>query len=84
MVRISDDNGTIFGASVTLSAPDRAASFPVLAVTGNQVTVVWSEQSAHAAEHEMKAAPDMKNPKSVEGLHAIGESQIMVRAGSIE
>jgi len=84
MVRISDDNGTTFGAPVTLSAPGRAASFPVLAVTGNQVTVAWSEQSAQAAEHEMKAAPDMKNPKSVKGLHAIGESQIMVRAGNIE
>jgi len=84
MVRISDDNGTTFGAPVTLSAPGRAATFPVLAVTGNQVTVAWSEQSAQAAEHEMKAAPDMKNPKSVKGLHAIGESQIMVRAGNIE
>jgi len=84
LVRISSDNGASFGAPVTLSAPGRAASFPVLAVVGNQVTVAWSEQSAQAADHEMKMAPDMKNPKSVKPLHAIGESQIMVRAGNIE
>jgi hypothetical protein len=53
-------------------------------VTGDQVTVAWAEQSAEAAEHESKHAPDMKDPKSVKGLHAVGESQIIVRAGTIE
>lgn len=32
----------------------------------------------------MRAMPDMTNPKAAKGLHAVGESQIIVRAGSIE
>ena len=84
VVRMSSDNGASFGPPQVLSAPGRAASFPVLAVTGDQVTVAWAEQSVEAAEHEAKHAPDMKDPKSVKGLHAVGESQIIVRAGTIE
>lgn len=84
VVRVSSDGGNSFGAPAVLSAPGRAATFPVLAVTGNQMTVAWAEQSAEAAEMEAKHAPNMKDPKAVKGLHAIGESQIMVRAGSIE
>lgn len=84
VTRISSDNGANFGPPVVLSAPGRAATFPVLAITGNQVTVAWSEQSAEAAEREMKSMPDMKDPKSVKRLHAVGESQIIVRSGSIE
>jgi hypothetical protein len=84
VVRTSRDGGDSFGPPSVVSAPGRAATFPVLAVTGNQVTVAWAEQSAEAAAHEAAHAPDMKDPKAAKGLHAVGESQIMVRAGSIE
>ncbi|HVF38394.1 MAG TPA: sialidase family protein [Gemmatimonadaceae bacterium] len=84
VVRVSSDLGRSFGPPSVLSGEGRAATFPVLAVTGNQVTVAWAEQSAEAAAHQAAHAPNMKDPKAVKGLHAVGESQIIVRAGNIE
>jgi hypothetical protein len=82
VVRISRDGSTTFGPSEPASAPDRAAQFPVLALTDSTVTLAWSEQSAATAkaEQEMKATMPKGMPM---GLKAVGTAQVVVRRGRI-
>ncbi len=81
LVRRSADGGRSFGAASTLSDPETAASFPVLAVYGDSVAVAWSQTTA--AEHRAKLAAkiDMKDPNAVMPLPRVGQSEILLRAG---
>jgi hypothetical protein len=82
VVRASDDGGKHFGDAEPVSTSGRAATFPVLGVAGDSVTVAWAEQSADAAQKEMEAMPhDKKTPM---GLHAVGENQVIVRSGRLQ
>jgi hypothetical protein len=82
--RVSRDGGHSFAPAQPLSTMGRAAGFPVLAVSASGITVAWSEQSAEAADRETKAMPDMKDPKAQQGLHAVGEAQVLVRRSSLQ
>jgi hypothetical protein len=83
LLRVSHDGGRSFAAPEAVSAAGRVAGFPVLAVRDTTITVAWSEQSPEAAAREGRARPDMKDPKAVMGLHAVGEAQVLVRHGRI-
>ena len=80
-LRRSADGGRRFGGIETLSDPGAAASFPVLAVHGDSVTVAWS-QSTEAEHHARLAARvDMRDPRAVMQLPRVGQSEILVRSG---
>lgn len=82
-LRISRDGGDDFAPARYISAQGRAASFPVLAVNGNELTVAWTEQSADYAHTVAAAHPDMKDPHASMGLEQVGESEVLVRSGEI-
>jgi len=83
VMRLSRDGGRSFDAAVPVSGVGMAATFPVLAVDGRRVSVAWAEQSVAAASHEAAHAPDMKDPNATKGLGRVGESQVLLRTGSI-
>ena len=86
VMRVSRDGGERFGSVEEVSAAGRAATFPVLAVRGRQLHIAWSEvtEVTHRHEEQVKAEQATRNPEAPMGLHAIGESQIVVRTGTIE
>jgi len=84
VVRVSHDNGAAFGPATLVSAEGRAATFPVLALAGTELTIAWSEQSQSEHNHEMAMAPNMKDPKAVKGLSRVGESTVRVRNGRLQ
>ena len=79
VLRQSRDGGRTFAAAQVLSDPAVAATFPVLAATPTGLTVAWSEQGAAAHAHAEHAKPDMRDPKAVKGLTAVGASRVVVR-----
>jgi hypothetical protein len=83
LVRRSEDAGKTFGHAEVLSEPGVAASFPVVAVYGDSVAVAWSQTTA--AEHRAKLAArvDMSDPKAVQLLPRVGQSEILVRAARL-
>jgi hypothetical protein len=83
VVRVSRNGGTTFGTATPLSAAGRSATFPVVGVAGDSIAVAWSEESAEAAKAEAAAAPNMKDPTAKQGLHAVGEGQVLVRRGAL-
>lgn len=83
-LRISRDNGLTFAAAVSVSEVGRAATFPMVNVLGNTVTLVWSEQSQEAAQHAEHGKPDMKDPKAVMGLNRVGATMVVMRRGQLQ
>jgi hypothetical protein len=83
LVRRSADGGRSFGGEVTLSDPEVAASFPVLAVYGDSVAVAWSQTTAAEHRARLAAKVDMKDPKAVMQLPRVGQSEILLRAGAV-
>jgi hypothetical protein len=83
VVRVSHDGGATFDAATLLSVAGRSATFPVLAIAGDSLAVAWSEESAEAAKAEAAATPNMKDPKAAQGLHAVGNAQVLVRRGTL-
>jgi hypothetical protein len=82
-LRISRDGGDHFGPAQLISASGRAASFPVLALNGRELTVAWTEQSADYARAASAARPDMSDPHASMGLSQVGQSEVLVRSGEI-
>jgi len=82
-LRISRDGGSRFAPVRYISAEGRAASFPVLAMNGNELTVAWTEQSADYVRTVAAARPDMKDPHASMGLEKVGESEVLVRSGEL-
>jgi hypothetical protein len=81
VARVSNDGGLHFADAVTFSDPGRAASFPVLAVTHDSISVAWSEESAAVAQQAAAEANNTKDPKAPKGLEAVGRAQVLVRHG---
>ncbi|MGH7508604.1 MAG: sialidase family protein [Gemmatimonadales bacterium] len=83
LLRRSQDGGRSFGRAVVLSEPGVAASFPVVAVYGDSVAVAWSQTTA--AEHRAKLAArlDMSDPRAVQQLPRVGQSEILLRSGKL-
>jgi hypothetical protein len=82
-LRVSRDGGRTFGDAIAVSEEGRAATFPVLALAGERLSVAWAERSRAAAEHEAAHAPDMKDPRAVKGLGRVGESDVLLRTGVV-
>ncbi len=83
LMRRSADGGLSFGPESVLSEPGVAASFPVVAVYSDSVAVAWSQTTA--AEHRARLASrlDMSDPRAVQLLPRVGQSEILLRAGGL-
>jgi hypothetical protein len=79
VVRVSRDGGRRFGEQQPVSSEGAVATFPVVGVAGSTLAVAWSEQTREAAQRAADAAPNMKDPKAVMPLAAVGEAQVFVR-----
>jgi hypothetical protein len=79
--RVSNDGGLHFSDAVPFSDAGRAATFPVLAVTNDSISVAWSEERATAAQRADADAKTAKDPKAPKGLEAVGQAQVLVRRG---
>jgi hypothetical protein len=66
-----------------LSDPGVAASFPVVAVYGDSVAVAWSQTTAAEHRAQMAARVDMSDPKAIQQLPLVGQSEILLRAGRL-
>jgi len=84
VMRVSHDTGQSFAPATLVSGEGKAATFPVLALRGRDLTVAWSEQSLMEHDHEKAMAPNMKDPKAVKGLSRVGESAVRVRSGRLQ
>ena len=84
VMRVSRDNGASFAPATLVSTEGRAATFPVLALSGKDLTIAWSEQSQMEHDHEKATMPNMKDPKAVKGLSRVGESAVRVRNGRLQ
>ncbi len=86
VVRVSHDGGAHFSDPSVLSGTDRAASFPVLGIAGDSLSVAWSEVSAASskAATAADAAAKAKDPKAAKGLETVGEAQVFVRRGVLQ
>ncbi len=79
VLRRSVDGGKTFAPAIILSDTSKAATFPVVGVTGRGITVAWSEQPLASLAAEEKAKPNMRDPKAVMGLKSIGDMQVVIR-----
>ncbi|MES2307171.1 MAG: sialidase family protein [Gemmatimonadota bacterium] len=81
LLRASADGGTTFGKALEMSdARSGAATFPVLAVDRDSLTVAWSQKpdSSYRAELAMREA--MKHDKSVKmGMPRVGQQEVLAR-----
>jgi len=82
-LRISRDGGRTFDPAQTLSAEGRSATFPVLALHGDSVTVAWSEQSIADADSASAAMAAMHDTKAHKGLEAVGNGEVVLRRGTL-
>ena len=86
VVRVSHDGGAHFSDASVLSGVDRAATFPVLGIAGDSLSVAWSEVSAASSNAATAAdnAAKAKDPKAAKGLEAVGDAQVLVRRGVLQ
>ena len=82
VMRVSRDGGNSFSGAQVVSAPGEAATFPTIALAGNRLHIAWSQVSG-AAHQQEEAENAKKDPMAPHGLHAIGESRIVVRSGTL-
>src|SRR5690606_29082601 len=83
LIRRSRDGGASFGATQPVSEEGAAASFPVLAVHHDSLAVAWSQTTAQAHHEAAASKPDMKDPKAVQALPRVGQSEIFLRQGRL-
>jgi hypothetical protein len=83
LVRTSSNGGESFGEAVTLSGTGRSATFPVIGVAGDSLSVAWSEESEEVAK-AAAAEQAARDPKAPKGLHAVGEAQVLMRRGAFQ
>jgi hypothetical protein len=86
VMRVSNDGGAHFGEPALVSGADRAATFPVLGIAGDSVSIAWSEVSAESSRAAAAAADSAKatDPKAPKGLESVGETQVFVRRGVLQ
>jgi hypothetical protein len=86
IVRVSPDGGAHFSDATVISTAGRAASFPVLGLAGDSLSVAWSEVSAESAKAaaDKAAAEKAKDPKGAKGLEAVGDAQVIIRRGVLK
>jgi hypothetical protein len=79
MTRVSRDGGETFEAARALSPEGTAASFPVVGLAKGRLTVAWTEKRPEAHQHEEASKTNMRDPKAVQGLPAVGQASVVVR-----
>jgi hypothetical protein len=86
VVRVSHDGGAHFSDPMLLSGADRAATFPVLGIAGDSLSVAWSEVSAASSKAATAAdsAAKSRNPMAAKGLESVGDAQVVVRRGVLQ
>ncbi|MEP7382381.1 MAG: sialidase family protein [Gemmatimonadota bacterium] len=82
-VRVSRDGGETFGPDVVASDSSMAATFPVLALRRDGLTLAWTQQSPAAMEQSHRMTPDMKDPTATMPLPSVGAQTVMVRSGRL-
>lgn len=82
-MRVSHNGGESFGSATMLSEEGLAATFPVVGVFGDSVSVLWAQQGAASLEHAEHSRPDMKDPSASMGLPEVGASRVMLWEGVI-
>jgi hypothetical protein len=82
-VRVSRDGGRTFGDVATLTDEARAATFPVLALTSDAITVAWSEQGVDEHVHANVARPNMRDPNAVMPLPTVGKTRVVLRRAKV-
>jgi hypothetical protein len=85
VLRASRDGGSTFGPTQIVSGEGRAATFPVLSVSGGRVMVAWSEvgETTHHEEATADSLQRAADPNAPQGLHEIGESRVRARRGEL-
>jgi len=85
MLRSSTDGGSSFGDAIAVSESGPAASFPVLAVDAARGTIMvaWSQQAPATANQAAASRPNMKDPKAVMPLPSVGQTQVLLRTGTL-
>lgn len=83
VIRRSADGGRSFEPSQLLSDEGFAASFPVLAVVGDSLSVAWSQKGEQAFLDALASRPDMSDPNAVLGLPRVGQSEIFLRQAAL-
>lgn len=78
MVRASRDGGASFGPAVAASEAGVAATFPVVAITGDTVQVAWTQVSDSLHRAAMAARPDMDHPGARMPLPRVGQQEVLV------
>lgn len=82
-LRVSRDGGRSFGEPALLSEAGVAATFPVIAVAGDRVSVLWAQQGADDLAHAEHARPDMRDPTARMGLPQVGANRVIAREGTL-
>lgn len=83
LVRASRDGGTSFGGTLQLSDPAVAASFPVLGVRGDSVTVAWSQTGDSAYRASLHAHPARGDTAARMALPRVGQQEVLARSVSL-
>ena len=74
VVRLSRDGGDSFGPAEPVSAAGRTGTFPVVALRERGLTLAWSEKPTEATRKQAHGG----------GLPNVGDTQIMLRRGTVE
>jgi BNR repeat protein len=78
VTRLSRDGGRTFGPTEALSAPDRQAGYPTVAVQGDSVSVAWQERSLVEARRDSMVRSDTGAARYV---LPVGSLQVVMRKG---
>jgi hypothetical protein len=82
LLRRSADGGRSFQRTEQISEEGAAATYPVLLVHGDSLSVAWSQTPA--AEHHAAAAAKAKaDPRAPHALPRVGQSEIFLRTGRL-
>lgn len=82
-VRVSRDGGQTFGSADRISAPERQAGYPVVALRHDSVFVAWQERSLAAAAADSVEQARMPMDDANRMINAVGAMQVVTRAGVI-
>jgi hypothetical protein len=83
LVRVSRDGGAAFAPAAVASAAGAAATFPVLAATGDRLALAWTAESAEHLAHEHAAAKG-RGAKAPHPLPRVGARAVLVREAALD
>ncbi|MES2125201.1 MAG: sialidase family protein [Gemmatimonadota bacterium] len=80
---VSDDGGATFGQRFRVSEPGVAATFPVLGVSGDSVSLAWTQvgDSAYRALLEAQREPEGEHDRMA--LPRVGQQEVLMRRAAV-